>query len=540
MRRYTWLSLFLIGIVLVLSACAGGGGTEGDSTGEPKPEGEKGESGEQEKSGEKDLVFAVHSDASTLDPAGSNDVPSHNMQEPIFERLVKRDEEATIIPGLAKEWKLVDEVTYEFILEEDVKFHDGEPFNAEAVKQSIERLIDPEIASPKYDNFEMIEGVDVVEEHIVHVKTKYPFAPILAHLSHTGASIISPKVIEADYKAMEEGKKAGTVISENPIGTGHFKFEKWTPGEEIKYVKNDDYWGEKALVDTVTFKVIPESGTRNADLERDFVHIAHPVQPSEVPELEAGDFATVIETPSTGLAYIGFNMDKAPFNDVKVRKAVSMIINKEEVINGVYDGFGVAGEGPLAPKVFGYSEDIKGIGYDVEEAKKLMEEAGYGDGFEASLWTNDNPQRIDTAIILQNALKELNVDLKIEQMEFGTYLEELKTGKHDMFILGWTNPLIDADNGLYSLFHSTSMGVPPNAMWYGNDKVDELLDKGRQEMDEEKRLALYKEAQEQIVEDAPMIFLDYQVYLTAVSNKITGFRIDSGGIYHLEKVNFVE
>ncbi len=534
MRRYTWYSLLLIGVMMLLAACAGGGDSE-ENSGE-----ENGSENQSEQNEESDLVLAVHSDASTLDPAGSNDVPSHNMQEPIFERLVTRDEDANIIPGLAKEWSLVDELTYEFVLEEDVKFHDGEPFNADAVKASIERLIDPEVASPKYDNFEMIEGVEVVDEYVVHVKTKYPFAPMLAHLSHTGASIISPKVIEEDYKAIEEGKSAGTAISENPVGTGHFKFESWIPGEEIKYVRNEDYWGEKALVEAVTMKVIPESGTRNADLERGFAHIVDPVQPNEVPSLQDSDFATVLETSSTGLAYIGFNTQKAPFDDVRVRQAISMIINKEEVVDGVYDGFGVKGKGPLAPKVFGYSEDIEGIDYDVEEAKKLMEEAGHADGFEATLWTNDNPQRVDTAVILQNALKELNVDLKIEQMEFGTYLEELKSGDHDMFILGWTNPLIDADNGLYSLFHSTSIGVPPNAMWYGNDEVDELLDQGRQEMDEEKRLALYKEAQEKIIEDAPMIFLDYQVYLTAVSNHITGFRIDSGGIYHLDKVEFVE
>lgn len=533
MRRFTWYSLLLIGVMAVLSACAGGGSNEGNQ------ETENG--AEQNTPGAgNDLVLAVHSDATTLDPTGSNDVPSHNMQEPIFERLVKRDQDANIIPGLAEEWRVVDEVTHEFILREDVKFHDGEPFNAEAVKVSIERLIDPEIASPKYDNFAMIEGVEVIDDYIVHVKTKYPFAPILAHLSHTGASIISPKVIAEDYAAMEKGETAGSIVSANPIGTGPFKYENWTSGEEIKYVKNETYWGEEARVDTVTMKVIPKSGTRNADLERGFVHIADPVQPTEVPEIEAGDYATVLETSSTGLAYIGFNMNKAPFDDVKVRKAVSMVINKDEVIDGVYDGYGVPGKGPLAPKVFGYDEKIEGISYDIEEAKKLMAEAGYEDGFEALLWTNDNPQRIDSAVILQNALKELNVDLKIEQMEFGAYLDKLKSGEHDLFILGWTNPLIDADNGLYSLFHSSSMGVPPNAMWYGNDKVDELLDEGRQEMDETKRLAIYKEAQEIIIEDAPMIFLDYQVYLTAVSNKIKGFRIDSGGIYHLEEVEIME
>ena len=344
---------------------------------------------------------------------------------------------------------MIDELTYEFILQEDVKFHDGEAFNAEAVKINLERLLDPEVASSKYDYYEMISEVEVVDEYIVRMKTEYPFSPILVHLSHSGGAMVSPKSIEADYAAIKEGKKPGTVISENPVGTGHFKFESWTPGEEVKLVKNDDYWGEGALVDSVTFKIIPESGTRNADLERGFVHIVDPVQPTEVAQIDNGDFATVVKTPSTGLSFIGFNTSKAPFDDVKVRKAVSMIIDKQEIIDGVYDGFGVAAEGPLAPKVFGYSEDIKGIDHNIEEAKKLMKEAGYEDGFKVTLWTNDNPQRVSTAIILQNALKEINVELTIEQMEFGTFIENLRAGNHDMYILGWTNPLADADSGLY-------------------------------------------------------------------------------------------
>ncbi|AOV06921.1 glutathione ABC transporter substrate-binding protein [Sporosarcina ureilytica] len=524
-----WLSILLLSFTMILAACAGGGN-----------EAESNQQGEAQNGTEKDLVLAVHSDASTLDPAGSNDVPSHNIQQPIFEGLVKRDSENKIIPGLAKEWKVIDDLTYEFILQEDVEFHDGEAFNAEAVKINIERLLDPEVASSKYDYYAMISEVEVVDEYTVRIKTEYPFSPLLAHLSHSGGAMISPKAIEADYEAIKNGQKPGTAISENPVGTGHFKFESWTPGEEVKLVKNDDYWGEGALVDTVTFKIVPESGTRNADLERGFVHIVDPVQPNEVPQLNDSDFATVVQTPSTGLSFIGFNMSKAPFDDVNVRKAVSMIINKQEIIDGVYDGFGIAAEGPLAPKVFGYSEEIKGIDQNIEEAKKLMKEAGYEDGFNAALWTNDNPQRVDTAIILQNALKEINVELTIEQMEFGTYIEKLKSGEHDMYMMGWTNPLADADNGLYSLFHSSTEGIPPNAMWYGSSVVDDLLDKGREATDEKERLDLYKQAQEEIIADAPMLFLDYREYLTGVSNKITGFRIDSGGIYHLENVQFVE
>ena len=257
-----------------------------------------------------DLIIAVLSDASSLDPAGSNDVPSSIVQANIFETLVNRDDDNNIIPGLAEEWEPIDEKTYEFTLREGVKFHDGEPFTADAVKANLDRIRDKEVASPRYFLFEMISDVEVVDEHTVRITTEYPFAPLLAHLSHNGGGMVSPKSIEADYAAMSGETKAGSVISQNPVGTGYFKFENWSPGAEIKLVKNDEYWGDKVLVDSVTFKVIPESGTRNADLERGFVQIADPIQPVEVAGINSGSFAKVNQKASSSLSYIGFNTEK--------------------------------------------------------------------------------------------------------------------------------------------------------------------------------------------------------------------------------------
>ncbi len=525
-----WLGALFIVLVLVLSACS-----EDDSSAEKESPNDNDDNNES-----KDLVIAMAADASSLDPAGSNDVPSHKVENLIYDTLVSRDLEGDLIPGLAETWDAIDEVTHEFKLRKDVKFHDGEDFNADVVKKNIERLLDSEVASSVYNKFDMIENVEVVDEYTVRIETSYPFTPIYGHLAHPGGSMVSPVLIDEDYKAMEGGAKAGTVISEKPIGTGLFKFESWNPGEEIKLVRNDDYWNEKAIVDTVTFKIIPESGTRNADLERGFVHIADPVQPNEVEEINGGSFGEVKQTSSNGMAFIGFNTEKAPFDDVRVREAVSMMINKDEIIEGVYEGFGIAAYNPLAPKIFGFSDDVKGPQYDVEGAKKLLEEAGYADGFEAEIWTNDDQQRIDAAIILQNALKEVNIDLKIEQMEFGSYLEKLRSGDHDMYILGWNPSLPDADNGLYQLFHSSDKGNTPNVMFYGDDEVDRLLDEARREADQDKRYDLYVEAQKKIVEDAPMIYLIYQENLTGVSNKITGLEISSTGMFLVEKVDFVD
>ena len=302
----------------------------------------------------------------------------------------------------------------------------------------------------------MIESIEVIDEHTVQIKTEYPFAPLYAHLSHSGGAMISPKSIEEDYAAMENGQQSGTVISDNPVGTGFFKFESWNPGTEIKLVKNEDYWGDKVHVDSVTFKVIPESTTRNADLERGFVHVVDPVQPIEVDEINAGRLRRSF-TKKHQQAYriSDLMLKKEPFNDPKVRQAISMMVNKDEMIDGVYEGFGIPAKGPLAPSIFGYNDDAKPLDYNVEEAKKLMAEAGYADGFKTTIWNEHNPQRVDMAIILQNSLKELISMQKLKQMEFGAYLEKTAEGEHDMFILGWSNATGDADYGMYALFHSS-------------------------------------------------------------------------------------
>lgn len=533
--NFKWLLVLAMALTLMLAACAGGSDSKDkdEKDNNPEPDSTATDGG--------DLILAVAADAKSLDPAGSNDVPSSIVQANIYETLVNRDEDNNIIEGLATDWEPVDDSTYEFKLREGVTFHDGEAFTADVVKANLERILDEKVASPRYFLFEMISEIEVVDEHTVRITTEYPFAPLLAHLSHNGGAMASPKAIEADYAAMEDGKDPGSVVSNNPVGTGFFKFDSWDPGNEIKLVKNDDYWGDKVQLDAVTFKVIPESTTRNADLERGFVHITDPVQPIEVAEINNGDYATVLQKPSSSLSFIGFNTEKAPFDNPKVRQAISMMINKEEIIEGVYEGFGIPAKGPLAPGIFGYNEDAKPLEYNVEEAKKLMEEAGYADGFKTSVWTNDdNPQRVDMAIILQNSLKELNIDVSIEQMEFGTYLDKSASGEHDMFILGWSTPTGDADYGTYALFHSSQKGNPGNRSFYENADVDALLDEGRREADPDTRIEIYNKVQEHLIEEAPLVYIHHQEYLIGVSNKVKGFAIDTSGIYQLQDVTLVK
>ncbi|PRY81026.1 glutathione ABC transporter substrate-binding protein [Alkalibacterium olivapovliticus] len=530
MNKKGKLSLFitsLSAVSLLLAAC-------GTDDSDPIESGDGEDNGTAQEGG--DLVIGQLSDAVSLDPHGSNDTPSSNVAYNIYEALLIQDENMELQPGLATEWEPIDDLTWQFTLREDVTFHDGSEFNAEVVQANFERILDENIASPRSFLYEMVEEINVIDEYTVEFVTEYPFSPLPAHLAHNGGGLMSAEVIEEDYAALENGEEPGSVINENPVGTGPYAFESWTPGDEIVLTSNEDYWDGAPALDSITFRVIPDSNTRFADLETGAIHISDPLSPSDVARVEGTDGMFVNSQPSVSLSYIGFNAEKEPFDNTLVRQAISMAVNKDDIINGIYDGIGIPAISSLAPDVFGYDEDISGLEYDVEEAQALLAEAGYPDGFSTTLWTNDNQDRIDTATAVQAQLEEIGVDVEIEIVEWGAYLENTAAGEHDMFILGWTTVTGDADYGMYPLFHSDNFGEPGNRTFFATDELDSLLEEARQSADEDERLELYSNAQEILVEEAPMIYIHHQEYLLAVSDDVEGLWHHPTGILMLKDV----
>ncbi|MEO4055417.1 glutathione ABC transporter substrate-binding protein [Solibacillus sp. CAU 1738] len=539
-KKSLWLLFLTLTLALVLVAC--GGDKEKTTEETAKPQENEGSTATEEtaSSGGGDLIIAELSDAQSLDPHGSNDVQSSNVQSNIYETLLVRDANGNLAPGLAETWTQVDDLTWEFKLRSGVTFHDGEAFNAEVVKKNFDRVLDPDVASPRAFLFEMVTEVKVIDDTTVQFITEYPFSPLLAHLTHNGGGLISPKSIDADYAAIKGDVVAGSVISANPVGTGPFVFGSWTPGNEIKLTKNANYWGTPAHIDSVTFKVVPESATRVAELQSGNAHIIGTVGVNQVAIVNDSGVGSVDETASTSLTYIGFNTNKAPFDNKLVRQAISKAIDRKTLIDGIYDGFGIPAISPLSPGIFGYTEDVTSMEYNIEEAKALLAEAGYADGFKTTIWTNDNPVRQDVAIVLQESLKELNIDVSIEVLEWGAYLEKTAAGEHDMFILGWSNSTGDADYGLYALFHSTQHGDPGNRSFYTNTEVDALLDAGRREPDPSAREGIYKDAIQMISDESPVAFVLHPSILTGVSNKVTGFVVTADSMYHLKDVKITE
>ncbi len=537
MKQFSAIGL-LFSLVLMLGACSDDGSTEAA----PQTE-------ETEK---RSISLSLPSDAVSIDPHGSNDTPSERVREHIFDGLVRQDQDFEIIPSLAVEWEQVDELTWKFTLQEDVIFHDGAEFNAEAVKANFDRLLDPGRAASRAHVLEMIEEVTVIDDYIVEIKTQYPFQPLLSHLSHGAGDIISPEQIEEDYQfALEEAgidmsveeyyelraegggahqeiaeeisEFAGSVVENHPVGTGYLEFESRTPGERTVLVRNEDYWDGEVGIDQLTMRVVPETGSRIAEIETGAAEVIGDVPPSNKERVESNEDAALVETQTVALEYIGMNTESEILQDKRVRQAITHAFDKEAVIEGVYDGAGIEAVSPLAPDIFGYHEELEPLSYDLEEAQRLLEEAGYGDGFTLKMYVNDdNPQRVDTAIWLQESLREIGIDLEIVQLEWGSFLDALGNQEHDLYIMSWGNSTGDPDNGIKPVFHSDSSNPGANFMYFSNEEADGLIDAGRQESDMEKRQDIYEDVQEILVEEAPAIFIlhpmDYNAHVTGMDN----------------------
>lgn len=330
----------------------------------------------------------------------------------------------------------------------------------------------------------------------------------------------------------------GADYGQNPVGTGPFQFENWTTGDNVELVRYEDYWGDKAKVAKVIIRSVPEAANRAIEVETGGAHISYEIAPNDISRIEGNSDLKMIRTPNFATTYVGFNVEKAPFDDVRVRQAINYAVNMDAIVNAVYLGAGSPSKGPLGPNVWASNQDLEPYGYDVEKAKELMAEAGYADGFSTTIWTNENQQRIDIAEILQNQLREIGITADAQVLEWGAYLDGTAAGEHDMFILGWVTVTGDPDYGLYALFHSGQHGAAGNRTFYTNPRVDELLDLGRVTVDPDVREAAYMEAQEIIRDDAPWIFTWTGEELTATRSNVVGFKNHPAGHHKLFTVSF--
>lgn len=512
-RKKKFLFLGLVtAMVLTVTGC--GSNSDGEDTG-------------TETSGRDRLVVAQNAEAATLDLHGGNDNSSSLVNAQIFETLVTQDENMEIQPGLAVDWREIDELTYEFDLKQDVYFHNGEKFTAEDVAFTFRRASKSPSVAAIVGQIDP-ESIEIIDDYTIRIGTKEPFAPLLAHLAHTASGIMNEKAVE----------EAGEDVGQNPVGTGPFQFVEWQAGDYVLLERFDNYHGAIPAYKELMIRPILDPSNRLIELETGGVDIAITIPGAERRRIEADPEMQLVYDENFSTQYVGFNLNKEPFDDVRVRQAINYAIDVESILEFVLEDIGEVTQGPISSNVFGAHQTGPIYEYNLERARELMIEAGLEDGFKTELWTVNNAPNADIAVAVSNQLAEINIEAEIKQIEWATYLGAISENDHEMFIVAWASVTGDADYGLYPVFHSSVGPSGGNRVYFANDRVDELLDSARATTDPEERLAYYAEAQEIIVEEAPWAFLVTGEGSAGLRGDVRGFKLNPAGHHRFANVYF--
>jgi peptide/nickel transport system substrate-binding protein len=424
----------------------------------------------------------------------------------MFDSLVGRDRDNRIVPELAESWQLLNDTTWQLKLRRGVVFHDGEPFNADAVRFTIQRVLDPEQKSPNRANIAEIVKVDVVDDSTVNLVTGKPYATILNRL--IDFPMLPPKY------AAEKGNQG---MALRPVGTGPYKFVSLVKDDQMVVEAFDRHWRGVPSIQRIVFKPVPEPFTRTAALRNGEVDLITTVPPALARELERVSGVRVQRVPSTWQIYLGLNALKKPLADVRVRQALNHATDVDTLVRTVLDGNGRRQEGPLTPAMFGYDASVKGYRHDPVKARRLLNDAGYPDGLEVTLDAPAGRYQGDKELAeaLGGQWQKAGFKPKVRTAEWGTYFKRyLGREFPDAYLLGLGGPMQDGDE-LYNLVSSKGRGL-----YYKNDKVDTLFDLGRSTMDPAARKKVYADLARTMVEDATWVFLLQQVDIYATRERV--------------------
>jgi peptide/nickel transport system substrate-binding protein len=475
------------------------------------------------------LVVGLVAEPVNLDPAQVTDLNSTRVGRRIVETLVTFPEESTqVVPGLAESWTIArDGLTYTFKLRKGIKFHDGTPFDAEAVKFSIERQFNPEHPFNKLGKYPFagyffgnVKAVEVVAEDTVQFILKEPRASFLTVLSAAPASIVSPTAV----------RKHGADYALTPVGTGPFRYLSWDRGQRVVLEKNPSYWKFPVKLDRVIYRPIVEDQARLTELLTGSLDLIVGVPPDFVAQLEGNAKLGLQKQVGAHVWYLGINNQKKPLDDKRVRQALNYAVNKEAIVRDVLKGTGAVSAGPVLPNTWGADPGLKAYPYDPERAKKLLAEAGYPNGFTTTLWVPESGSGMQSPVamstVIQSNLRAVGVNVTLQTMEWGAFLAKLRSKEQDLFALSWMAGAEDPDLVIYPLLHS-SQWTPtgPNRALYKNTRLDELLHQARVVTDQAKRAELYREAQRVLVDDPPWIFIDHEIQIAAFSRRVQGFKL---------------
>jgi peptide/nickel transport system substrate-binding protein len=422
----------------------------------------------------------------------------------IHDTLFHPQEDATVLPALAEKWEKVDDLTWKISLRKDAVFHNGEPVNAAAVKFSYDRINKEELKSPNKGKLSAFTELTVIDDHTFTVKTEQPYAPGLYMLGYY-LPIVPPKYIQ------EVGDEK---YNTDPVGSGPYRLKKWARGDEIVLEAFDKYYGPKPAYKTVIFKANPEEASRIAALETGEADVISGVPVHQRKKIVESGKAYL--TPQMGvMPYLGINTYEAPFDDVRVRQALNYAIDKELISKALFDGKAIICAGPISPRTFGHSPNLKPYPYDPAKAKSLLKEAGHADGIDVRLaYPTYMSQIQEQAEAIAANMTKAGFRVTLEPFERAVMWERYKGKQHQLYIYWWDDAP-EPDRYMYSLFHSKSRDY-----YYKNPAVDELLDKGRTIMDRTERAKVYAQIDEMLYQDAPWAYLYVVPEVFGVTNNV--------------------
>lgn len=516
---------------VVLAACGSGGQSQSSAAGgadqtknvETEAPATKTEQAKTEAAGEKEagrdaIVAAVSSDIKSMDPATGVDAPSALLSRHVYNGLVRIDENKQVVGDLAESFELVDDVTYRFKLKEGVKFHNGEELKASDVKFTLERCK----TMPKaMSNASAIDNVSVEGDYDLTIHLSRPYPSLLYILNDTSMKILSEKAVT----------EAGEAYGENPIGTGPFVFKEWVPNDHWTLERFDGYFDGPAAAGSITARIIPEGSARCIALETGEVDLILNVDPVDAGNIESNPDLTLESWPAASVEYLAFNTSKAPLDDVRVRQAVTYALNRQEFVDTIIEGRGEVATSFIAKTLPGWNEDVKPYPQDLEKAKALLAEAGYGDGLDLNIYVSGDV-RNRSAQVVQAQLKEIGVNVDINVYEWGAFQDAINAGEHELLILGWTNTTCDPDYSVTPLFHSKNRGASGNRAFLNDEKLDGMIDAASSETNEEERFQIYKDIQEYLNEICPWVPLYYKSDMVGRRKDLTGFQFNKNTAIH--------
>jgi peptide/nickel transport system substrate-binding protein len=495
MTRLPWVGWLAVALIVALGLVSG---TAPDAAG----------------AATRDVVrLSVRTTVVGLDPKFETSSTVGAINSNVIENLVTMDYDGKLVPQLATEWKAESGSAWVFKLRPNVKFHDGTPFNAEAVKFSLERMADQE--SVHRGDFSWLQATEIVDPLTVRIRAKFPYAPMLTALAYYEPFIVSPTAV----------RQAGNQFGQKPVGTGPFKYESHIPRQRTIMARNDDYWGPKPKVSRAEWLIVVEDNARLAALLSGELDILTVIEPSIMQALATRPQFAVVRGPDDLVDRVGFNARKKPFDDVRVRRAVIHAVNRNQMIATIFGGVGVAFDPPFGPGITGFDPQTMGrlsYPYDTAKAKALLAEAGLPNGFRTSFTIVNRPDHRQIGEVVQADLKQVGIDVQLKALDFATVSQSTRQGEHDMYIIG-TYGVGDPDRVLPE-FESANFNVKNRNFW-SDPEVDRLIQQQRQELDPQKRLVIIKQIATKIRAAAPEFALRWRRAVQAINKNVKGYRV---------------